>query len=74
MDYVAGILSGFQVVFQLSNFFYCFIGVFIGPTLLTVGYSLTKEILSHPRNTHSHKSTNKSEKDKPEIETGNETC
>ena len=30
MDYAAGILSGFQVVFQLSNFFYCFIGVFIG--------------------------------------------
>jgi len=30
MDYVAGILSGFQVVFQLSNFFYCFVGAFIG--------------------------------------------
>jgi putative tricarboxylic transport membrane protein len=30
MDYAAGILSGFQVVFQLSNFFYCLIGVFIG--------------------------------------------
>lgn len=30
MDYAAGILSGFQVVFQLSNFFYCFIGVFVG--------------------------------------------
>jgi predicted PurR-regulated permease PerM len=26
-----------------------FIGVFLGPTLLTVGYSLTKEILSHHR-------------------------
>jgi predicted PurR-regulated permease PerM len=24
-----------------------FIGIFLGPTLLTVGYSLTKEILSH---------------------------
>ena len=30
MDYTAGILLGFQVVFQLSNFFYCCIGVFIG--------------------------------------------
>jgi putative tricarboxylic transport membrane protein len=36
MDYTAGILLGFQVVFQLSNFFYCFIGVFIG-TLVGVG-------------------------------------
>jgi len=26
-----------------------FIGIFLGPTLLTVGYSLTKEILSHRR-------------------------
>ncbi len=33
-----------------------FIGVFLGPTLLAVGYSLTTEILSHPRNTHSGKS------------------
>ena len=30
MDYVSGILSGFQVVFQVSNLFYCFVGVFIG--------------------------------------------
>ena len=39
-----------------------FIGIFLGPTLLTVGYSLAKEILSHPRNNHSRKSTDKSEK------------
>jgi len=30
MDYTAGIISGFQVVFQWSNLLYCFIGVFIG--------------------------------------------
>jgi len=30
MDYISGILSGFQVVFQVSNLFYCFVGVFIG--------------------------------------------
>ena len=30
MDYIAGIISGFQVVFQLSNLFYCFVGVFVG--------------------------------------------
>lgn len=28
-----------------------FIGVFLGPTLLTVGYSLTREIVNHSRNT-----------------------
>jgi predicted PurR-regulated permease PerM len=31
------------------------IGVFIGPTLLTVGYTLTKEILSHHNNANLHK-------------------
>jgi putative tricarboxylic transport membrane protein len=30
MDYIAGIISGFQVVFQISNLFYCFVGVFVG--------------------------------------------
>ena len=30
MDYIAGIISGFQVVFQVSNLFYCFVGVFVG--------------------------------------------
>ena len=30
MDYIAGIISGFQVVFQMSNLFYCFVGVFVG--------------------------------------------
>jgi putative tricarboxylic transport membrane protein len=30
MDYTAGIISGFQVVFQWSNLFYCFVGVFVG--------------------------------------------
>jgi predicted PurR-regulated permease PerM len=40
------------------------IGVFLGPTLLTVGYSLTKEILSH----RSHIISTEIEK-KPEIKT-----
>ena len=30
MDYLASIISGFQVVFQISNLLYCFVGVFIG--------------------------------------------
>jgi len=37
------------------------IGVFLGPTLLTVGYSLTKEILSHRQYIRSRKSTDDSE-------------
>ena len=30
MDYFSGIIAGFQVVFQFTNLFYCFAGVFIG--------------------------------------------
>lgn len=37
------------------------IGVFLGPTLLTVGYSLTKEIISHRRDVNLQKSTDKLE-------------
>ncbi|MFA6187329.1 MAG: AI-2E family transporter [Phycisphaerae bacterium] len=37
------------------------IGVFLGPTLLTVGYCLTKEILSHRRDIRSQKSADKPE-------------
>jgi putative tricarboxylic transport membrane protein len=35
MDYFSGILSGFQVAFEPTNFFYCFVGVFLG-TLIGV--------------------------------------
>jgi predicted PurR-regulated permease PerM len=37
------------------------IGIFLGPTLLTVGYSLTKEILIHRRDIHSKKPADKPE-------------
>ena len=37
MDYTAGILSGFQVVFQLSNFFYCLSGFLSVPLSVSSG-------------------------------------
>jgi predicted PurR-regulated permease PerM len=42
-----------------------FIGVFLGPTLLTVGYSLLQEIISNRRHIHSQKSADKSQKASP---------
>jgi predicted PurR-regulated permease PerM len=36
-----------------------FIGVFLGPTLLAVGYSLAQEILSHRRYVPARESTSK---------------
>ena len=43
MDVVLNVAQGFGVALQPINLLYCFIGVFIGPVLLAVGYALIDE-------------------------------